>query len=146
MSEELDDSLYARITELSDQGNDYVEDGNFDEAIEKYKEALALMPEPIEEWEASTWLMTALGETYFFKQDYKNALQTLQNAMHCPDAIGNPLIHLRLGQVQFEVGNQARAKDELARAYMGGGEEIFEDEDPKYLDLVKKTLRPPIGS
>ncbi|SHM03275.1 hypothetical protein SAMN02746009_03838 [Hymenobacter psychrotolerans DSM 18569] len=60
--------------------------------------------------------------------------------MHCPDAIGNPLIHLRLGQVQYEMGNFAKAKDELMRAYMGQGEEIFEGEDEKYFTFLKQEV------
>ena len=56
--------------------------------------------------------------------------------MHCPDAIGNPFIHLRLGQCQFELGNPDRSADELMRAYMGGGPEIFGNDDPKYLEFL----------
>jgi hypothetical protein len=64
-------------------------------------------------------------------------------AMHGPNAIGNPFIHLRLGQSQFEVGNMERAGDELARAYMGDGTEIFSSEDPKYFEFLKTILDPP---
>jgi hypothetical protein len=32
--------------------------------------------------------------------------------MHCPGAIGNPFIHLRLGQAQFELGNLEPASGE----------------------------------
>lgn len=56
--------------------------------------------------------------------------------MHCPGAIGNPFIHLRLGQAQLELGNTDRAADELMRAYMGGGLEIFAMEDERYLDFL----------
>jgi len=55
------------------------------------------------------------------------------NAMHCPDAIGNPFLHLRLGQCQFELKALDRAADELMRAYMGGGPDLFKLEDPKYI-------------
>lgn len=140
---ELDDETHERITELCEQGDEDVDEERYDEAIAKYNQALALIPEPVTDWEAATWVLTALGETYFFKGDYEKARQSLTDAMHCPDAIGNPLIHLRLGQAQFELGNMDRARDELARAYMGGDEEIFDDEDPKYLALVRSTLRPP---
>ena len=66
-------------------------------------------------------------------------------AMHCPGAIGNPFLHLRLGQCQFELGNLDRAADELARAYMGTGIEIFEDEEGKYFEFLKTRLQPPPG-
>ena len=65
--------------------------------------------------------------------------------MHCPGAIGNPYVHLRLGEAQFELGEIQRAKDELARAYMGGGPEVFEGDDPKYLRFIMEVLRPAAG-
>ena len=33
------------------------------------------------------------------------------------------------------------AADELARAYMGAGTEIFENDDPKYLEFLKTKLK-----
>lgn len=65
--------------------------------------------------------------------------------MHCPGAIGNPFLHLRLGQCQLELGNNDQAADELTRAYMAEGTTIFQDEDPKYLAFLKTQLKPPIG-
>ena len=92
-------------------------------------------------YSATTWLLTAIGESYLLSGDYENANDVLQQAMHCPDAIGNPFIHLILGQAQFELGNFARAKDNLARAYMGGGKEIFQGDDPKYYEYLKTLMR-----
>jgi tetratricopeptide (TPR) repeat protein len=134
---ELDEKIYSQITALSESGDQFVEQENFLDAIEKYREALALIPKPIENWDASTWVLTALGETCFFQEDYPHALEYLKMAMHCPEGIGNPLIHLRLGQVQMELGIQEKAKDELLRAYMGGGMEVFEGEDSKYFELIR---------
>ncbi len=59
---------------------------------------------------------------------------------------GNPFILLRLGQTYFELGNMKKAADELVRAYMGVGTEIFEGEDPKYFDLVRASILPPDGN
>lgn len=66
--------------------------------------------------------------------------ETLSFAMRCPDAMGNPFLHLRLGQCQFELAALDRAADELARAYMGGGPELFSQEDPKYLAFLKTRI------
>ena len=66
-------------------------------------------------------------------------------AMWCPGALGNPFLHLRLGQCQFELGGLDRAADELDRAYMGAGTDIFDDEDDKYFAYVKTRLDPPPG-
>jgi hypothetical protein len=66
-----------------------------------------------------------------------------QGAIFCPDGLGNPFLHLRLGQVQFELKNIDGAKDNLARAYMGGGDEILADDDPKYWRFIREILQPP---
>jgi hypothetical protein len=86
-----------------------------------------------------------MGEIRFRGGKYKTALDPLQDSMSCPGTLGNPWVHLRLGQARFEVGELERAADELARAYMGGGRDVFEGQDPKYFALVEKVLRPPAG-
>lgn len=60
--------------------------------------------------------------------------------------MGNPFLHLRLGQCQFELGSFDVATDELMRAYKGGGADVFAHEDRKYLEFVAARaldLKPP---
>ena len=142
---ELSDELFARITELCEEGNDLAEQESFADAVAAFNQAWDLLPEPAVQWEAATWILAALGDVYFLSGDQKAAHEKLSLAMHAPGAIGNPFLHLRLGQVQFELGNEQRAADELARAYLQEGKKIFEGEDPKYLDFIKGKLRPPEG-
>ncbi len=138
--DELDPITYAHIESLIDSGDKFQESGEYDRAIAQYQRAIDLVPDPICDWDISTTLLTALGETYFLQREYERAHDTLAGVMYCPNALGNPYIHLKLGQTQFELGNMRRAKDELVRAYMGAGKEIFDDEDPKYFDLVKGSI------
>ena len=125
--------LYRRVKQLSKKGDDLAEIERFDEALEQYGQALCLLPEPWPQWEATTWLLSAIGDAHFLKHDYPLALEALQDAVRCPNGLGNPFIHLRLGQCQFEVGNRDRAADELMRAYMWAGVDVFAQEHPKYL-------------
>lgn len=140
---ELSDQVHERVQALSAQGDASAEQGRYREAVDRYVEALGLLPEPITDWEAATWLLAAIGDAHFLAGEYEHARAALADAMHCPDAIGNPFLHLRLGQSQFELGNLERADDELTRAYMGGGPDIFEHEDPKYFAHLKTVLNPP---
>jgi hypothetical protein len=41
----------------------------------------------------------------FLGGDYVAGRDNLTVAMHCADAIGNPFLHLRLGQCHFELDN-----------------------------------------
>jgi tetratricopeptide (TPR) repeat protein len=137
---EMDDALYQEIMKHCEEGDEAVEDDDYDRAIHAFQQAFDLIPEPYQEWEASTWVLFSLGEAQFFNEEYTAAKKSLAAVMHCPGAIGNPLIHLRLGQVQYELGNLVKAKDELMRAYMGQGEEIFDGEDEKYLAFLKQEV------
>ena len=64
-------------------------------------------------------------------------MEALQYAMTCPGAVGNPFLHLRYGQVFLDLGEADHAAEELMRAYMGEGKEIFASEDSRYLDFLK---------
>jgi hypothetical protein len=57
--------------------------------------------------------------------------------------VENPFLRLRQGQTLFELGDEGRALEELAAAYMLEGSEIFAGEDPKYFAFVKEHLRAP---
>lgn len=138
---EMDDALYERLTALAEEGNQLAERDDIAGALEKFRAAYALIPEPVEEWEASTWCLASIGDCLFLLKRYEEAWTALSHAMVCPDGLGNPFIHLRLGQVQFERGNKDRAKDELARAYIGGGPEMFKHENPKYLAFLRRFMR-----
>lgn len=140
IAKQLEDKLHQRILQLSKAGDESLAAGNYSQAIGQFRAAFALVPEPYQEWEASLWLLTALGEAYYFAGEYELARAALTSVMHVPGAIGNPFVHLRLGQVQFELGNTQQAADELIRAYMGGGKEIFEEEDGKYVTFLQAFL------
>jgi tetratricopeptide (TPR) repeat protein len=138
---DLPANIHAKITRLSALGDEAQSRGDYAAAILHYDAAFASVPEPYQDWEASTWILVALGETYFFMGDFAKAAQNLTTAMHCPGGLGNAFVHFRLGQVQLELNNAERARDELMRAYMGAGSQIFAGEDPKYFAFLKPFIK-----
>ena len=142
---ELDDRMYERIKSLCAEGDQLAELGDFSLALELYWKAWDLLPEPKIDWEAATWILAAVGDANFLGGDFEAGRDNLSKVMHCPGAVGNPFLHLRLGQCQLELGNMDRAADELTRALMGGGPEILQGEDPKYWKFLKTKLKPPPG-
>jgi tetratricopeptide (TPR) repeat protein len=142
---EIPDKTHQQIKELCAEGDTFVEMREYKDAYENYIEALNLVPEPKEAYSATTWILAALGDMYFQTKDYGQANQVFSDVMHCPQAIGNPFLHLRSGQVALELGDPTRAADELCRAYMGAGREIFERESGKYFEFLKTRIAPPEG-
>ena len=136
----LDDDTHAQIVVLSNRGDALLAEGQVKEAIVEYVLALSLLPEAKHEWEAATWLFAAIGDAYWSIQDYARAGKAFHSALRSPGGIGNPFIHLRVGQIHYELGNRERAVDELLRAYMGAGKEIFEREEAKYFQAIEDVL------
>jgi hypothetical protein len=141
----LPEHTHEQIKALCQEGDTLADRSDFPAALNRYWAAWDLLPQPQTEWEAATWILAAIGEANFLGRDYEAGRDNLSMAMQCPDAIGNPFLHLRLGQCQFELGNLGRAADELTRAYMGAGDEIFQQEDKKYLAFLKTRIQPPPG-
>lgn len=139
--DELEPAIHAEVLALSASGDDLAEAGHAGLAVEAYEAALALLPAPRADWSAATWLLAAIGDAQFLAGEYEQARDALREAMRCPDALGNPFLHLRLGQCQRRLGDEQRAADELARAFMGGGPELFEDEDPADWAFIRARLR-----
>jgi tetratricopeptide (TPR) repeat protein len=143
---ELDDATYDQIRGLCARGDDLTNNGQLSEALKSYWSAWKSLPEPQTAWQAATWILAAIGDVNFQQRNFEAGRDNLQMAMQCPDAVGNPFLHLRLGQCQFELGNMDRAADELARALLIESPRLFQNEDPKYLAFIKGKLKePPSG-
>jgi len=134
---ELEPSVYEAIQAYCAKGDELAAARAFAEAIDEYNKAWALVPDPKNEWDASTWILAAIGDAAFLGGYKTSAREALQYAMICPGAVGNPFLHLRYGQVLLDAGEQDAAADELMRAYMSEGSEIFATEDSRYLDFLK---------
>ncbi len=142
---EFANEIYETIQNYCSDGDLAFEDDDLQKAYQSYMKAWELIPEPKTDWEASTWVLGALADVYFVNDNFSALKESLEYAMHCPNAIGNPFLHMRLGQAQFELGNTEKAKEELARALMGAGKDIFENDDPKYFNFISQFMQPPEG-
>jgi tetratricopeptide (TPR) repeat protein len=137
---QLNDQIVARVTELCELGDEDVEHQRFDAAIARYEEALGLVPRPLYSWAVTTWILTAMAEAYHLMKDPARVKETLMEAFRCEGAIGNPFLHLRLGQAEIALGAKGRGVEELIRAHERGGDEVFDGEEPRYLAMVKAAL------
>ena len=137
-----DDIARERIEDLCARGDEQARRGDYPNALKHYWMAWDLLPQPKTDSDTATWILGSIGDANFLCGDFKAGCDNLSQAMHCPNGIGNAFLHLRLGQCRYEVGNMERAADELTRAFMGEGEEIFSGENPKYLAFLKTRIRP----
>lgn len=138
---ELDGATYEEITRFCADGDSLASEAKYDAAVAEYNKAWRLVPEPKNQWEASTWILAAIADACFLLGKNKSAREALEYAMTCPGAVGNSFLHLRLGQILFDANEKDAAADELMRAYMGAGSEIFDKDDPKYLQFLKTKAK-----
>lgn len=140
MTTQLPEAIHGEVRTLCAQGDDLAKAGELDAAKAKYVAALKLLPTEPREWEAATWIYVAIGDVHIRLKNLDKAFKCFFNAVQCPGGLGNPYIHLRLGQLYFEHGEMERAADELTRAYMGSGLDIFMEDDPKYLAFLETRI------
>lgn len=129
--------LYKKIDEISELGDFYLDIDEYDKALEQYNKALELIPEPKYQCEASALLYVSIGDAYYYKEMYQEAISNLKEALKCPEGMENPYINLRIGESYYELGELSNAKRYLVEAYIGAGREIFKEESEKYFKLLE---------
>lgn len=106
------------------------------------------------EW--AFWLLLNGGNAAFMAGDYDGCWDV---CVTCYDLFkdigliaGNPFFHLRAGQPSFEMSTREEradprhpSADNLSRAMITGGIEMFNQEDAKYEAYVVGILKPPHG-
>ncbi len=65
MLAEMTDATHQQIAQRCEKGDELAQKGSYHDAVEHYLNALALVPVPITEWAASTWILTAIGDAFF---------------------------------------------------------------------------------
>lgn len=128
--------MEATVQSKIDDGDEFLNGGDFPRATELYLNAIALIPDPKEDHWVSLPAYTALGESHFYAGNYDNALKAYRMAIKAPGGVENPLIHLRFGQAYYELGDLNRAADSFTRAYALDGRAVFDREDEKYLRFL----------
>lgn len=101
------------------------------------------------------WLLMSGANSQYCIKDFEGCLDTCVTAFNLFKdlgyVVGNPFFHLRLGQASFELDPPGERDpddmtiDNLARALICGGIEIYRHEDEKYLEPVIQVLHPPSG-
>ncbi|WP_156943147.1 hypothetical protein [Pseudogulbenkiania sp. MAI-1] len=95
---QLEEKLHQKISQLSECGNSLAAIGEYEQAKSKFLEAIKLLPQPHTDWPAATWLYTAIGDMHFHLKNREKTMKCFVNAVQCPGGLGNPFVHLRLGQ------------------------------------------------
>lgn len=125
------------IDQLCQKGDKFAQIDQLDDALDQYEAAWELLPDPKNQWPAATWILMAAGDIYFGHRHFVAARNALREAIESPGGEDNEFLWLRLGQSLFELDDLNGAADALEMALQLNGEDLFADEDPKYLNFIK---------
>lgn len=142
---DLPEALKTQVDAQIEQAIALEEQGQFQQAEQVYQAALALIPEPKHAFWETTRIYVGFGEIHFVQGQFEQAAHFYQECMKMPEGFINPFVLLRRGQIAFEQDDAITAAEHLTRALMLEGTEIFDEEDPKYLDFLKTVLKAPLG-
>lgn len=157
--EEGEDDVYTDFRHAAKDGDNAMTEQRWDDAFSCYLSAWEILCEDQPEHEAheAFWLVLNWANCSFMSGDYPDCLDRLHEALGIFRdfglVVGNPVFHLRVGQCLFELAENDEQRsdangqviDNLSRALICGGIEIFEQEDRKYLEPVLAVLEPPEG-
>lgn len=128
--------LKNKIDDICEEGDLLIIDSyDYTNAIEKFKEALELVPDPKEEFDTTTWIYTAIADAHYLNDEIDLAMEYLNMAYKLPKG-ENGFVLFRLGQCYRQQNEMETAIEYLKRAYQLSGEEVF-GEDIEDLNLAK---------
>lgn len=131
--------LNSHLRSLCGKGYSALDGGDTKKAIRLFYSSWNLLPKPQTRWEEAGWVLTALGDAYYSKKEYKQAKEALMSALHCPRALGNPTIHFKLGQCLYALGSIAAARTQFLIVVQQGGSALFKNHNT-YRALLGESL------
>lgn len=136
----LEEIIVSRV----EKGNELHDVKSYEEALDEYKKAWELLPDPKLGWEVSSWISACIYSAYFdmaaFKKSKEWAEITLQTRGSDIDTA--PLIDL--GMVCYELEEYDESYKYFDDAYSYGKARAFKERPKKYLDFYlgrKKELK-----
>lgn len=127
-----------------DMASDALDKGDNKRALLLFREAYLLLPEPRHTWEQACFILSSMSDIYMDMREWNLALNAARKAEKCPDIHDQPRSKLyvsrQIGIASFELGDLKTAREELAKVIIACGNELFEDDDPKYYNYVSKRI------
>ena len=139
----LPDKIRETVYETKSRGDEFEEKGDYRRALDLYKQAWGMIPEPKADWFPSDSLLPAIGRVHFFCGDFKKAKECLIESLKIDKHRSSA--RFTLGQTLVELGETEQGVEEMFNAYKKLGLILLDGIDSKYLDLLKSNRPRPVG-
>ncbi|HEU0053187.1 MAG TPA: tetratricopeptide repeat protein [Longimicrobium sp.] len=141
----LPPDIQDEVDRLAEEGNAWMDTGEYVQALAAFRRGIEVLPPPRDRWDAAMWFLAGIGDALWFLGRHVNARPIWDDAIVFVGGFGNAFVHLRRGQTMYELGDYGEAANELLRALLLGGAELFADDSRKYWDFITSRARPPEG-
>jgi hypothetical protein len=135
----------AKYIDLNDLDSS-IRNGKFKDAYDILFKTYNSLPKNEMDGQIGRYLLIRIAHIYIYSKMWDEAMGMMVDIMHYPNSVGNPLLHLRVGQIALELKNRDIYQDNLSRALIMGGLDVFSDEDIKLKEIPLKLLKPPSES
>lgn len=78
--DKLTPEIKCKLDELTEKGNQFEENGQYEEAIQTWEKGLGLIPQPQQFYSETKWFLAVIGDVYFQKKQYEKAHECFDNA------------------------------------------------------------------
>lgn len=103
------------------QGEEWADADDAEAAINCFREAWRILPEPRESNPSAVRILAAIADESFFLGHWAGCRDAVQQAFRCGADVANPFLRLRLGQALFELGEVDAAEQWFVPAFLSEG-------------------------
>ncbi len=122
---QLPENIYNKVVACVNKAKAENVAGEYEDALELYRQAETLFPEPAEQYTGACMLYCLLAETLLQLKKEDEAFVQYNRAASCADGVNDAKISYQLGLYHLHRGNEKPALQHLQKAYRAGGEEVF---------------------
>ncbi len=136
----MSSTISATIQAISAKGYQQYSQKDYPAALRLFYQAWLQLPKPQSDHADAEIILASIGDTYYQMGKYETAIEALRSALACQESDKRSFVLLRLGQSLLDSNQELQAKTYLHRAYRLLGEELFNNELPKYKKAISDLI------
>jgi len=135
---ELPNKLFKQIVSIINRGKGEYARKRYVEALGFFKEAEAMFPSLIDDYQGAEELCILIGNTLFEMGDFEKSREYYQFSLQCIDKQQSLLANFKIGKTYYQQGEYEKAKYHFQIVFAATDKEYFMNEDAKYYYLISE--------
>lgn len=136
----LRQDTFQYIASLMNKAKIEIAEKNYNRALDFYKRAEALFPQPIEHYTGACFLFYSMAELFLLMQNNTEALRYSFGALDCLDGINDAKVWYQSGLIYLRKNETETAKGHFKKAFAIGGKTVFTSIVQKEIDFFTEHI------